>query len=162
VHSNDNKGMRTDIAEFVKALGAAGQAAISINARVHGLRAERTDIAWDWFETIETALQSLNDVVLSRVGEVRPQPAGIDDIPDTGSERLLLMGSTPIRKPTKRVDWPGLVFAMRLAEIWTALSGALAPLRGRSTAPGGFEPPRVCRRPFHLSHAASFGSSSMA
>ena len=138
LYLDDSKGIRTDIVEFVEALGAAGQAAISINARVHGLRAEKTDVAWDWFNTIETALQSLNDVVLSRVGEVRPQPAGIADIPDTGSERLLLMGSTPTRKPTKRVDWPGLVFAMRLAEIWTALTGALAPLRGRSTAPGGF------------------------
>src|SRR5471032_3137076 len=28
--------------------------------------------------------------------------------------------------------------------------------------PTGYEPPRVCRRPFRLSHAASFCSSSMA
>ena len=135
---DDSKGIRTDIAEFVEALGAAAEAAFSINARVHGLRAEKSDIAQDWFDTIETALQSLNDVVLSRVGDVRPPPAGIDDIPDTGPGRLQLMGSTPTKKPTKRVDWPGLVFAMRLAEIWTALTGTLAPLRGGSTAPGGF------------------------
>ena len=135
---DDSKGIRTDIAEFVEALGAAAEAAFSINGRVHGLRAERTDVARDWFDTIETELQSLNDVVLSRVGDVRSPPAGIDDIPDLGPGRLQLMGSQPIRKPTKRVDWPGLVFAMRLAEIWTALTGTLAPLRGGSTAPGGF------------------------
>jgi hypothetical protein len=41
--------------------------------------------------------------------------------------------------------------------VWFTEEG----LRG-ATAGELFEPPRVCRRPFRLSHAASFCSSSVA